>query len=164
MGALIHGHKTRELTSPEYKTWLGIKRRCSDQRHKDYGNYGGKGIRVCPEWDNSFVQFLADMGARGDGMTIDRIDPSGHYEPGNCRWVPHSQQGRESKKNLIGVTVDGQSFPSVSDACRAFGLNKTTAFYRLKAGMSLDQVFSCRRIQPHRTRESYLPKHHPDRR
>lgn len=163
MGVLRHGHKQRGATTPEYKIWLGIKRRCSDLRHKDYVKYGGKGIRVCLEWDESFVQFLADMGPRGDGMTIDRIDPLGHYEAANCRWASKTQQGQENKTSLIGVTIDGQFFPSLSAACRFFGLNKTTVSYRRKSGMSLEQIFSRRRVLPRRARESYLPKSHPDR-
>lgn len=66
--------------------------RCRQRSSKNYANYGGRGIRVCEAWQNSFVVFLTDMGERPRDRTLDRIDPDGDYEPGNCRWSTSAEQ------------------------------------------------------------------------
>jgi hypothetical protein len=75
-----------------------MRQRCRNPRHENYPLYGGRGVRVCERWD-SFDNFLADMGERLDGMTLDRIDPFGNYEPSNCRWATKSEQRVNIRKN-----------------------------------------------------------------
>ena len=78
--------------STEYASWLAMKRRCSLPTDVGYKYYGGKGITVCKAWDESFEAFFADMGFKpGKGYDIDRIDPDGNYEPGNCQWLKRSE-------------------------------------------------------------------------
>lgn len=73
-----------------------MKGRCYDPRNASYGNYGAKGITVCERWREDFLNFLSDMGERpGLDHSIDRIDASGNYEPGNCRWVTKTENCRE---------------------------------------------------------------------
>lgn len=91
-----------------HKTWIGIRERCRDKKNKDYG---GRGIRVCQEWQ-SFENFYrwAVVSGYNDSLTIDRIDVNGNYEPSNCRWVTIKAQQR-NKRNTLMVTYHGQTKP-----------------------------------------------------
>jgi hypothetical protein len=77
----------------EYKSWCCIKQRCYNPNYDRYNYYGGRGIKVCNEWLNSFETFLKDMGIKpGKDYSVDRIDVNGNYEPGNCRWADRITQ------------------------------------------------------------------------
>jgi hypothetical protein len=87
-----HGHARRGKWSRTYETWRRILSRCQDQKNKDYPRYGGRGISVCDRWRNSFDAFLADMGEKPDGLSIDRIDNDQGYSLANCRWADAKTQ------------------------------------------------------------------------
>jgi hypothetical protein len=159
-----HGEKKRGKATIEYKTWLRMKSRCYRKTDKNYNNWGGRGIRVCEAWLHDFPKFLEDMGRRPeDKESIDRIDPNGHYEPANCRWASMHEQVTEHCRAMVSITIDGIEFPSMAAACRHIGLSPTTLNERLRAGYSLEQAFTSKRLKPRRSRESYLKKNHPDR-
>ena len=96
-----HGHRgTRNGDrSPTYNSWRAMVERCTRERHPFFPDYGGRGIRVCDDW-RTFAGFLADMGERPAGHTLDRIDPDDHYRPENCRWSTPLQQ-RWNRRDMI---------------------------------------------------------------
>lgn len=108
-------------SSPEYMTWLDMRRRCSDPSRKSFPRYGGRGISVCDRWIRSFEAFLADMGERPEGTTLDRIDKDGNYEPGNCRWATPVEQSRNRSSNRY-VDCDGNTV-SLAEYCDRKGFD-----------------------------------------
>ena len=103
---LKHGHASKATGSQSriYMIWTSIKTRIFNPKCKDFENYGGRGIKMCDRWRHSFEAFLEDMGEPPPGMSIDRIDNSGDYEPSNCRWATKLEQihnQRPKKKSSI---------------------------------------------------------------
>ena len=90
--------------SKEYASWLNMKQRCLNPKSTAWENYGGRGISICNEWLNSFVTFYEDMGKCPDGLTLDRIDVNGNYEPSNCKWSTVSEQN--FNQGVKGVSFD----------------------------------------------------------
>ena len=77
---------------PIYSSWLAMKRRCINTNNPRYADYGGRGIKICERWVDSFEKFFEDMGdTYSSGLELDRIDVNGDYEPSNCRWVTPQQ-------------------------------------------------------------------------
>lgn len=95
-----HGH----YRSRTYRSWYSMKTRCANPANNNYVNYGARGITVCDEWQD-FPAFLADMGVRPSGMSLDRIDVNGNYEPHNCRWATAYQQAQNKRPRAHKVRV-----------------------------------------------------------
>ena len=127
--------------SPEYGVWLGMKRRCRRPKARDYGNYGGRGVRVCERWRKSFKAFFEDMGARpSPEHSIDRIDGEGDYEPGNCKWSTRREQNRHRRDNRF-FEFNGEKL-CLTDWAKRYGMRKVTLHDRLARGMSIEAALT----------------------
>src|SRR5262249_47439361 len=94
-----HGAAKGGRNSRTYSTWAGMIQRCTNSKTSEYENYGGRGITVCQRWLDSYEAFLADMGEKPSGKTIDRINNDGNYEPSSCRWVSQRENNRNSQRS-----------------------------------------------------------------
>ena len=89
---------------PLHNTYKGMLTRCYNETHNYYDYYGGRGISVCDRWfdpENGYDNFVADMGTRPEGFTLDRIDGDGNYEPSNCRWADDATQNRNKSNTVL---------------------------------------------------------------
>lgn len=89
--AVVHGQSSGKRTRA-YNSWAAMITRCENPNNRDWKLYGGRGVKVCESWRVSFEAFFADMGNPLTGLSLDRIDPYGNYEPGNCRWATAKEQ------------------------------------------------------------------------
>lgn len=121
-----------------YKAWFGMLQRCENKNHTAWKRYGGRGIKVCERW-HAFENFLADMGQRPEGATIERVENNGNYEPGNCCWATRSEQQNNRSTNRI-VEVDGIKM-TFAQAAKKFNIEYGTARSRLKSNWSVDTAF-----------------------
>jgi hypothetical protein len=135
-----HGHTWDSgKMSPTYVSWSSMKQRCLNKRHVAYKKYGMVGITICPKWRESFVEFLADMGERPNGKTLDRIDNEKGYSKENCRWATPKEQANNKKNNFITFNNKKQH---INEICKKYGITKYYLHQRLYAGWSLSDIFS----------------------
>ena len=117
-----------------------MRSRCRNPNIKIYKYYGGKGVRVCERWENSFGNFYEDMGERPDGMLIDRIDVNGDYCPENCRWVTVAESSR-NRNNTVKIKWKGRT-QCMKDWADELGINYLTMCWRIKKGWTVERAFS----------------------
>ncbi len=129
-GNTTHGHTVGRVIPREYTCWQQMLNRCRNPKTTHYEDYGGRGITVCARW-SLFENFLADMGPAPAGMTLDREDNDGNYEPGNCRWATPVEQARNTRRNVF-LEVDGRQV-CLTEAAEMRGLKVTTLWQRLFA-------------------------------
>ena len=132
--ATKHGHaaSTNSAPSSSYKSWVCMWQRCTNPAIHNFSSYGGRGISVCERW-RSFDLFLADMGERPEGTSIDRFPArDGNYEPGNCRWATATQQARNrsatkvSPENVREIRVRMSAGDSANVLSKQFNLAPNT--------------------------------------
>jgi hypothetical protein len=120
-----------------YSSWDCMKQRCLNPKNSNYSRYGGRGIKICDKW-LSFEGFYSDMGDRSKGMSLDRIDVNGNYEPLNCRWATKKEQLR-NKRNNNTVIFEGKKV-TLSELCDIFSIRFDTLKARLIRGWSIEKA------------------------
>jgi len=119
--------------------WSSMKTRCSNPNARAYKWYGARGITFCDDW-NEFEPFMEWALANGysDNLTLERIDVNGNYEPENCKWIPFSEQGKNTRKNHF-VTIKGETH-CVSEWSKIIGINRSSFRERLQKGWSEEDL------------------------
>lgn len=132
-GCLRTKHGMRKTRT--YKLWKGIKQRCLNPNNPDYRYYGGRGITICPEWLNSFINFYADMGDCPDEMTLDRIKNNENYCKSNCRYATRKEQANNTRQNRL-ITYKNKT-QTIAQWSEELEINYNTLYSRIKNGNSL---------------------------
>lgn len=122
-----------------YNIWSTMKQRCNNPKDKAYKRYGGRGIKICDRW-NTFANFLADVGDPPSGLSLDRIDNNGNYEPGNCKWSTRKEQQNNMRTNTF-LTYKGErkTIAQWSDELK-LNLSYDRMVQRLSQGWSLRKI------------------------
>jgi hypothetical protein len=125
-----------------YEIWNGIKARCNRKNHRAYEDYGGRGIKVCPEWNNDFKDFCEWAMKNGyeEDLSIDRIEVNGDYEPSNCRWTTVQEQSRNRRSN-VKIEINGE-IKTITEWSEISGISYSTLRNRWKKGWPTDQLFT----------------------
>lgn len=132
-----HGESKTRL----YRIWCSIKRRCNSPTDKSYDRYGGRGISVCEEWNNSYETFSkwAKENGYSEGLSIERKDVNGNYCPDNCTWITLKEQAR-NKRNTIYITI-GNETKRFREWCEMYNVKYDSALYRYHKGYSVEEIF-----------------------
>jgi hypothetical protein len=143
-----HGYAKPGAGRPNiYRRWQHMIQRCHNPNDRDYARYGAKGVYVCDRWrfgegdTSGFELFLSDMGgAPSRSMSIDRVDVTGPYAPGNCRWADATQQAR-NRRNTKYLTAFGETKPQ-QEWCDLYGISHQAFVHRLKTGLSVEDALT----------------------
>lgn len=140
IGAHVRTHGRSK--SAEYTAWQSMRSRCNNPRVPYWNNYGGRGIRVCDRWNESFAAFYADIGPRPSAEhSIDRIDNDGHYEPGNCRWSTRLEQAQNTRRKRAVMRYAGRDWLA-RDFNKKTGLPQHTFYRCYREGLSLSAALA----------------------
>lgn len=125
--------------SSEYSSWESMKSRVLNPKNKHYKNYGGRGIKICENWLNSFESFFKDMGIKPNKKySLERIDVNGDYEPSNCRWTSRYIQDR-NKRNNIHICYNNENF-ILTDLAKKVNMHPQTLKARLARGLPIEEA------------------------
>jgi hypothetical protein len=139
-----HGASVERRHSLEYATWHSMIQRCHNENSRAYGNYGGRGIKVCDEWRRSFEAFFRDMGPRMSAeLSIDRIDHNGDYTKENCRWADKQTQ-QLNRSCTIRITLNGVT-ATISEWAKETGLTEKLIRSRYEKRWSPEQIITHRK-------------------
>lgn len=143
-----------EDTRPTYDSWKAMRNRCHNPDNPDFPYYGARGIIVCDRWRYDYDAFVEDMGFRERGMTIERIDNTGNYAPGNCRWATRTEQARNRRNNHI-LNIGGIS-KTIAEWADESPVSARLIWLRLKRGDLPDTLLQpAKSLQGHGTRGCY---------
>jgi len=134
-----HGHSTKARRTPEYCTWSRMLGRCRNPKDHAYPRYGGKGVKVCERW-LEFANFLADMGQRPTGKTLDRIDTDGNYCLENCRWATAKEQANNTSA-ARQLEYKGET-DTLANWAAKLQINPRTIKARLRKGWTVEKALS----------------------
>lgn len=144
-----------------YKIYASIIQRCSNPKDKGYKNYGGRGIKICEEWENDYMAFCNWCIENGyseqktekgrNKLTIDRINNDGNYEPSNCRWIVQKQNERNKRTNKF-ITYNGETHCLIEWA-EILNLPSTTLYNRLFEGWSVERAFNTPINEKHKNKK-----------
>lgn len=123
-----------------FQCWVDMNKRCHTPRDANYPNYGGRGITVCPEWQDGPEQFIADMGEKPPGMTLDRKDNNLGYSASNCEWVTMQDQQNNKRTNVL-LAHEGESM-TIAQWARKLGMKKVTLTGRIASGWSTEAALT----------------------
>lgn len=133
--AIRSATKHGDIGSREYVAYSAMKSRCYDSSNKRYARYGGRGIKVCDRWLESYQNFLEDMGRQPSARhTLERINLDGHYEPSNCKWATMVEQAN-NRSNNTRIEIEGRT-QTLTQWSRETGVNRTVILRRMKRGLS----------------------------
>lgn len=124
---------------PAYRSWMQMRRRCLSPLSHVWKDYGGRGITICKRWSN-YENFLQDLGPRPKGMSLDRIDNNGNYEPGNCRWTTQKIQSNNTRSNRL-MSAFGRTM-NLSEWAEQTGVKLGTIWIRLERGFDAESALS----------------------
>jgi hypothetical protein len=125
---------------PAYMSWENMIQRCTNPKIPRWKDYGGRGIGVCDRW-RDFAAFWSDLGATWEqGLSLDRIDVNGNYEPGNVRWASDHQQARNMRRNRLIETPWGKI--TIAEAAERSGLSHSAITHRANNGWPADRLFA----------------------
>lgn len=136
-----HGQSIGGVRSREFRIWGAIKQRCLNPNHQSFKNYGGRGIAMCAEWENSFETFFRDMGQCPPNCSIDRFpDNNGDYKKSNCRWATQAEQHRNKRNNHL-LTLNGESL-CIADWSERVSIKVETIHARLRQGWTHEKTLT----------------------
>ncbi len=124
--------------TPTFRSWDAMKQRCLNPKSPDFHKYGGRGIKICAEWLNSFDTFWQHMGTRPEGKTLDRTDNSGDYTPQNCRWSTAKAQAANRRSTRF-VTYKGKTL-ALAACAEKFNIKTARLIWRLDSGWSVEKA------------------------
>lgn len=141
-----------------FRIWCNMRQRCRDKNKPDYKYYGGKGVTVCKEWEESFLAFKEWAYANGynDNLTIDRIDTNGDYEPSNCKWSTRKEQTR-NRTITLRVTYNGFT-KTAAEWAEEIGISEQLISERLRKGFPVERVLSGQDLRADVTKPSLRKK------
>lgn len=134
----MESRKLPKRENPLYAIWKSMRNRCVNPADQHYSYYGGRGISVCDRWLKSFEDFSTDVSPRPTGLTLDRIDNNGNYEPSNCRWATRAEQIANSRRPMFSTLA--RTTRSKRGWAKAIGVGFGTINYHHKKRGNLEMA------------------------